>query len=347
MGPGPRNLLTDVAGIKVGNAEDPARRTGVTVVVPDQPAVAAVDVRGGAPGTRETDALDPTCVVDGVHGIVLSGGSAFGLDAAGGLQGWLAARGRGFRVGPAVVPIVPSAILFDLLNGGDKDWGDRPPFRDLARQAADAAGDLFALGNAGAGLGATAGSLKGGLGSASLVADFDGAAVTVAALVAANPAGSTVMPGQSSFWAWALERDGELGGQPAPSGALADLDYEFRLPGSIAKEGANTTLAVVATDARLDKAQARRVAIMAHDGFARAIRPVHTPLDGDTAFALATGAVDLPNPVAGLARLGMMAADCVARAVARGVYEADSLGDFPSYRAEHGHNLGHATGREG
>lgn len=341
IAPGPRNLITDVAGLAVGNAEDADRRTGVTVVIPDEPAVAGADVRGGGPGTREIDALDPSCLVEAIHGVVLSGGSAFGLDAAGGLQSWLAERGRGFPVGDAIVPIVPSAILFDLLNGGDKDWGIEPPYRHLARQAADAAGRDFVLGNAGAGFGATAGTLKGGLGSASLVGD----GITIGALVAANPTGSTVMPGESAFWAWALEQNGELGGQPAPDAPVADLDYAYALPTD--RPAANTTLAVVATDARLSRAQAERVAIMAHDGFARAIRPVHTPVDGNTVIVLATGKTELPDPVIGLARLGMMAADCTARAIARGVYEAESLGNFPSYRAEHGHNLGNSTGREG
>ncbi|HEY0418714.1 MAG TPA: P1 family peptidase, partial [Acetobacteraceae bacterium] len=207
--PGPRNLITDIVGIAVGNADDAAVRSGVTVVLPEARAVAAVDVRGGGPGTRETDALGPTCLVESVDAIVLSGGSAFGLDAAAGAMAWLAVRGRGFAVGPAVVPIVPAAVLFDLGNGGDKHWGDRPPYRDLALAACAAAGRDFALGNAGAGSGAKAGDLKGGLGSVSAVTD-DG--FQVGALVAANPLGSVVMPGDGAFWAWALERNGEFGG---------------------------------------------------------------------------------------------------------------------------------------
>ncbi|HYD68249.1 P1 family peptidase [Azospirillum sp.] len=326
---GPRNRITDVPGLSVGNAGDMAARSGVTVVLPDEPATAAVAVLGGAPGTRETDALDPSCLVDAVHGVVLSGGSAFGLAAADGLMTWLASRGRGFRVGPAIVPVVPAAICFDFLAGGERDWGHEPPYRDLARAAADAAGADFALGNAGAGLGAKCGTLKGGLGSASVVLD-DGTAV--GALVVVNAFGSAVLPGTNTFWAWALEQDGEVGGQTPPVRPLGpeELDYSFDLP-----VGANTTIAVVATDAALTKAQAARVALMAHDGMGRALRPVHTPLDGDSVFALATGKRPLADPVGGLARIGMAAADCLSRAIMRGVYEAEALGPWPAYRDLH------------
>ena len=324
--PGPRNLITDVAGITVGNATDAALATGVTVVLPDPPAIAAVDVRGGAPGTRETDLLDPAAWVERIDALALSGGSAFGLDAAAGVMGWLAERRRGVAVGDAVVPIVPAAILFDLRDGLDRRWGATPPYRDLARRAADAAGAAFALGNHGAGAGAKAGRLKGGLGSASIV-DPDG--LVVGALAAANPWGSVVMPGTSCFWAWALEQDGEFGGQRPPhAGALdlADL-ADCALP----RAGTNTTLAVVATDAALSKAECRRLAVMAQDGLARAIRPVHTPFDGDLVFALATARRG-PVDAAGLARLGTLAADCLARAIARGVYAADTTAQFTGYR---------------
>lgn len=325
MRPGPRNLITDVAGIKIGNAEDHDARSGVTVVLPDDPATAAVDVRGGGPGTRETDALASSRVVEQIHGLTLSGGSAFGLDAGSGLITWLAARGRGFRIGDACVPVVPGAILFDLLNGGNKDWGDEPPFRALARRAADAAAEDFALGNSGAGLGARAGHLKGGLGSASIVSPQGH---TVGALVACNAFGSPVIPGTDCFWAWAMEIDGEFGGQRPPVlSAPIDLDYRFDVP-----PGANTTIGVVATDATLTRAQAERVAIMAHDGYARAVRPMHTPLDGDTIFVLSTAKRALADPVGDVARLGMLAADCVARALTRGVYEAETLGDMPGYK---------------
>jgi len=328
VAPGPHNLITDVAGIRVGNAEDAAVRTGVTVVLPERGAVAAVDVRGGAPGTRETDALDPTCLVPTVDAVVLSGGSSFGLEAGSAVMSWLAARGVGFPIGTVRVPIVPAAILFDLLNGGDKAWGESPPYARLARAACAAAGDRFALGNAGAGLGARAGSLKGGLGSVSAVTP-DG--LQVGALIAVNAMGDTVMPGQSCFWAWPFERQGELGGQSPPrAGVPAD---EPLLASPFARIGANTTIGVVATNAILDKAEAQRVAMMAQDGYARAIRPVHTPFDGDTIFVLATGTQALPAPRnASLSRLGALAADCVARAVARGVFAAESLGELQCYR---------------
>lgn len=322
---GPLNAITDVPGLKVGNAGDSDLRSGTTVLLPDQRAVAAVDLRGGGTGTRETALLDPAATMDAVDAIVLSGGSAFGLEAAGGVMDWLRAQGRGFRVGSSLVPIVPAAILFDLNNGGDKDWGAEPPYKQFARQAVNAAGQDFALGTVGAGIGATAGPLKGGLGSASVVL---GSGITVGALAAVNSLGSVLMPKTSTFWAWAFERNNELGGQRLPAGAMSgDFDYPFP-----AESSHNTTLAVVATDAVLTKAQAQRVAIMAQDGLARAIRPVHTPLDGDIVFALSTARSPLEDPVSGVARIGMAAADCLARAIARGVYEAETLGDMQSYR---------------
>lgn len=324
---GPLNLITDVAGLRVGNAEDIGARTGVTVLLADTPAVGAADIRGGAPGSRETALLDPDCLVEGIDALVLSGGSAFGLAAADGAAVRLAALGRGFAIGQVRVPIVPAAILFDLTNGGDKEWGEEPPYHALGRAAVDAAGLEFRLGNAGAGLGAKAGTLKGGLGSTSMrIGGW-----TVGALVAANPIGSVTMPGSGTFWAWSLEQAGELGGQYPPAQA-ADLGDEtgWRTP----QLAAATTIAVVATDAALTKAQARRLAIMAQDGLARAIRPVHTPFDGDSVFALATGRGPAPDAV-GLMRLGLAAADCLARAVARGVFEAESLGDHPAYRSRH------------
>ena len=322
--PGARNLITDVAGLTVGNASDARIKTGCTVLLGKVPFTCGVHVMGGAPGTRETDLLAPDKTVEQVDALVLSGGSAFGLDAASGVSSWLAARGRGFAVGDVRVPIVPAAILFDLANAGSRDWGDTPPYRDLAAAACDAAGADFALGNAGAGRGATAGSLKGGLGSASAV---DGDGLTVGALAAANPAGATVMPGQSSFWAWALEQDGELGGQTPPA---APVTLEPDLPEAL-MPGANTTLVVVAVGARLTRAQAQRIAIMAQDGIARAVRPAHTPFDGDTVFVLSTGGGDTPGP-AMVARIGAIAADCTARAIARGVFEAGSAGGHKSYR---------------
>lgn len=323
--PGPRNAITDVPGLRVGQAEDRTAWTGVTVILPDHPAVAACDIRGGAPGTKETDLLAPSALVERVHGICLSGGSAFGLDAASGVMDFLVAQGIGFPVGTARIPIVPAAILFDLLNGGDKTWTE-PPYRALARAACAAAGREVAQGNAGAGYGAKAGKLKGGLGTASVYTGGD----WVGALVAVNPVGSVLHPGTLSFWAWPFERGDELGGQQPPTRPLAALtDWTDT---AIPQIGANTTIAVVATDAPLTKADAHRVAIMAQDGFARAIRPVHTPFDGDSVFALATGDGSGVSPDR-LARLGQAAADCLARSVARGVYEAESLGAYPSYKS--------------
>jgi len=334
--PGTRNLITDVAGIAVGNAQDEKMRTGVTVIVPDRRAMAAVDVRGGGPGTRETDLLDPVNHVDEVDAIVLSGGSVYGLEAASGVTAWLGARGRGYQLRnlTMVAPIVPAAILFDLANGGDKNWGELPPYRALGIAALESAGAEFALGNLGAGRGARAGLLKGGLGSASAVT-VDG--YTIGALAACNSVGSVLVPGTRTFWAWTLEQNGELGGQTAPQIPKAGIDLDFpedSKPGRVISPRTNTTLGVVAVDAKLTSVEAKRLAVMAQDGLARAVRPVHTPYDGDVVFALATGARELtePRPLT-LARLGTIAADCLARAIARGVYEARAIDGTPAYRS--------------
>lgn len=330
-----RNLITDVPGLRVGNAEDSAAVTGVTVLLPDEAAVAAVDVRGGGPGTRETDALAASALVETVEAVVLSGGSAYGLAAADGVMAWLRARGRGFRVGEALVPIVPAAILFDLLTG--PDGSETVSYRDLGAAAVAAADADFALGNAGAGLGATAGPLKGGLGSAS--AQTGG--FTVGALAAVNCRGGVTFPDAPTFWAWPFERDGEFGGLPPPA-AHPKAETEA---GGAAR--ASTTLAVVATDATLSRVQAQRIAVMAQDGLARAIRPVHSPFDGDTVFALSTGRRALADPVADLARLGTAAADCLARAVARGVYEAESLAGVPAYQERYAGEIAAAKAAQG
>ena len=319
--PGGRNLLTDVAGLSVGQAEDAKARTGVTVILPQTRSVCAVDVRGGAPGTRETDALAADTLVDAVDAVVLAGGSVYGLAAADAVTAWLGARGRGFAMADAPdvppSPVVPAAILFDLANGGDKAWGEDPPYRDLGRAAAAAAGDRFALGTAGAGHGARAGALKGGLGSASAVT-ADG--LTVGAIVAVNCWGSVVAPGGRTFWAAPYELAGEFGGLGAAGLAAGPDDWGLAKAGEAAR---NTTIACVATDVALTPAQARRLAVMAQDGLARAIRPVHAPFDGDVVFALSTARRPPPDPIDhSLARLGALAADTLARAVARGVYEA-------------------------
>ena len=338
---GPSNLITDVDGIRVGNAENAQSRTGCTVILPEMRAVAGGDVRGGAPGTRETDLLDAACLVDHVDAIVLSGGSVYGLDAASGVTGVLGAQGRGYGMGTnaagvstVVAPIVPAAILFDLTNGGDKNWGDTPPYNALGRAAVAAAGKTFALGNAGAGLGARAGQIKGGLGSASAITD-DG--LQVGALIAVNPYGSVLVPGSSQFWAAPYEIDGEFGGRglPADMSAVATLDPMLGTKGETAAQaGGNTSIGCIATNADLTPGEARRVAIMAQDGLARAIRPIHTPFDGDVLFVLATGTKALGDELRPrqILALGAIAADCVARAVARGVYEAKTLGDTVAYR---------------
>ncbi|MGH6872303.1 MAG: P1 family peptidase [Rhizomicrobium sp.] len=330
--PGKRNLITDVPGLQVGQAEDQTARTGVTVVLMDEPAPAVADVRGGAPGTRDIEGLDPVSLVDGVDAIALSGGSAFGLDAASGVQSYLASRGRGFRIGPGAppVPIVPGAIVFDLANGGDKNWGDMPPYRTLGRRAAERAAADFALGNAGAGMGAVAGAYKGGVGSASAVTE-DGFSVGAIAIV--NAVGSPLIPGTNVFWAFAFEQDGEFGGRRLPGGfGGVDLDLPPDMKG-MQRPLANTTIAVVATDAALSRVELKRLAIMATDGFARALRPVHAPFDGDTVFAVSTARRPIAEPrPRDVMRLGMFAADCLSRAIARGVYEATSLGQIKSYR---------------
>ncbi len=336
--PGARNLITDVGDLLVGNAQDERAATGVTVVRRRAGRlVCAVDVRGGGPGARETDALAPHTLVDAIDALVLSGGSVYGLAAADAVTAALGARGEGFELfrqeGVPPSPVVPAAILYDLANGGDKAWGGAPPYRDLGAAALNAVDERFALGRAGAGLGARAGAGPGGLGSASAVTR-DGLAV--GALVAVNCFGAPRMPGTDAFWAWPFEQTWEgapefggarpwAGGDAAGRGPM-DLEDWGRAkvdPRVLAGTRQNTTIAIVAVDSALTPAQAQRVAIMAQDGLARAIRPVHAPFDGDIVFAVALGE-DAPaaDPFL-LARLGSLAADCLARAVARGVWLAE------------------------
>jgi L-aminopeptidase/D-esterase-like protein len=327
---GPRNLITDVPGILVGQAEDHACISGTTVILAEEPAVAAVDVRGGGPGSRETELLRAGTLVDRVDAIVLSGGSAFGLDAASGVMDWLAAHDRGFRVRGIRVPIVPAAILFDLAFPGRQHWTDEPPYRGLGRAAAAAASKDFLLGNTGAGLGAKAGRLKGGVGSASMRL-ADGA--TVGALVAVNSRGSVERPDCGRFWAADFAFAGEI--LPQPVIPETPLDLEDFSASANTGAGANTTIAVVATDAPLDKSGCHRFAIMAQDGLSRAIRPAHTPFDGDTVFALATGSGEPADPER-LCWLGTAAADCLARAIMRAVLAAEPLNSYPSWRRRWG-----------
>lgn len=325
---GPRNLITDVAGLSVGNAQDDVLKSGTTVLVCDEPAVCSVSVMGGAPGTRETDLLEPDKTAPGVDALVLSGGSAFGLAAAQGVMDALHKEGRGFPVLSARVPIVPAAILFDLLNGGQKDWGANP-YPALGAQALAAASDTFALGSVGAGTGAQTAQVKGGLGSASMVVD----GITVGALVAVNPMGCATTPSGKHFWAAPFEIGDEFGGLGSdPAQGLQDLRPSAKFA-AMAGLG-NTTIAIVATDAMITKAQAKRLAVAAHDGMARAIVPSHSPFDGDLVFALGTGKKALDTPDIQLAALGHAGSVCLARAIARAVWEATpAKGDtLPTFR---------------
>lgn len=328
--------ITDVAGILVGHHHrlDPdvtlgsGWASGSTVVLTPPGTVGAVDGRGGAPGTRETDLLDPSNTVRHVDAVLLTGGSAYGLAAADGVMTWLEQQGRGVAMEGGVVPIVPAAVIFDLPVGG---WGARPT-AEFGRVAAASAGIDFALGTVGAGVGARVGVLKGGVGTASVTLDNG---VTVGAVVVVNAAGDAVDPATGLPWMAAYAE--EFGLVPPPADQLAgyaDLRTEL--------SPLNTTIAVVATDADLSPAACKRVAVAAHDGLARTLRPCHTPLDGDTVFALATGRVAVPpdektpsamSPETKLmTQVGAAAADCLARAVLVGVLAAESVAGIPTYR---------------
>jgi L-aminopeptidase/D-esterase-like protein len=318
MKPGPLNLITDVAGLRVGNAEDHTIKTGSTVLVGDKPFRASVDVMGGSPGSRETELLAPDKLVEAIDAIVLSGGSAFGLDAASGVSDGLRAMGRGFPVANVTIPIVPAAILFDLINGGDKSWTDNP-YRALGRRALESAGTSFQLGTIGCGTGATTANLKGGLGSASLVLRTGH---TIGALVGANGTGTATAGNRANFWAAPHEIDGEFGGLgtwPDPvdftESSLTKRDYAEN-------PIANTTIAIIATDADLSKAQLKRLAVAAQDGIARAMTPSHALVDGDIVFAVSTGDRPVADPIIDIIHLGHAAAICLARAIARAVYAA-------------------------
>ena len=317
----PQNTIIDVGGLTVGQAHDAKVKTGVSVILPDIPATCAVDVRGGGPGTRETDTLNAGGLIDKVHAIVLSGGSVYGLAAADGVCAWLGEKRIGYEPGPApipVSPIVPSAILFDNANGGDKAWGLEPPYRNLGIEACKAAHKNIGLGRSGAGFGATAGIYSGGLGSASeQVGD-----IAVGAIIAANPVGSPYMPGTACPWAWAFEVEDEFGGQQPPRGYKLQSATDTKLS-FLKGAGQSTVIGAIATNANLSQKELKRLAIMAQDGIAMAVQPSHTPLDGDTIFALSTGDLTCDGPVA-LAELGAAAARCVARALMRGVHEAQN-----------------------
>ena len=326
---GPKNLITDVEGLLVGNASDDALKSGTTVLFGDEPFIASVEVMGGAPGTRETDLLQADKLVEEVDALVLSGGSAFGLDAASGVVDQLSKMGRGYAVGDKNVPIVPAAIHFDLLNGGNKQW-DENPYSALGRAAFKNASRDFELGTVGAGTGAMAAMQKGGLGSASLVLENG---ITVGALVVVNPFGSVTTPDGEHFWAAPFEMNEEFGGLGVdPRAGLV------RRPESVKVDAfnprSNTTIAIVATDAELTKAQAKRLAVAAHDGIARAIVPAHTPVDGDLVFSVSTQKKTLEKPVYDLLEIGHAAGHCLARSIARGVYHATAMpGDLlPTFK---------------
>ncbi|MSO90700.1 MAG: peptidase S58 family protein [Acetobacteraceae bacterium] len=324
----PCNLITDIAGVSVGHATDFSLASGVTAVLFDQPAIASVAVLGGAPGGRDTHMLEPEMTLDAVDAIVLSGGSAFGLDAAGGVQAWLREAGRGLDVRGIRIPLVSQAIIFDLANGGSKDWGRYSPYQQLGYAAAVAATrGNFALGSVGAGTGATTATIKGGLGSASARTSTGH---IVAALAVVNAIGSPLIGEGPWFWAAPFEVNGEFGarGWPSPMPANATAP-RF-------KGGPATTIGLVVTDGILTKPQAKRLAIMAHNGLARAILPAHAPMDGDTIFAAATGTHAVVDTTA-LTELGHTAALTMARAIARGVYEATPLpGGQVSWRQRFG-----------
>ena len=328
--PGPSNSITDIAGLKVGNAQDENLKSGVTVLLCDEPATASVAVHGGGPGTRDTELLSPENSVEAIDAFVLSGGSAFGLDAASGVQAYLRETGRGFAVGPVNVPIVPQAILFDLINGGDKNWGRYPPYRELGYEAVKNADKTFEAGTAGAGTGALVAGLKGGLGTASVKLENG---ITIAALFAVNALGSPLMGNTHHFQAALLEKNEEFGGHGLPTIMPEDpdqLNLKFR---ERVASVSNTTIGIIATDAILTKAQAKRLAIAAHDGIARALYPAHTPFDGDLVFSLATGKSSTKLEANDWTDMSAHAANVTARAISRGVYlakpEKNDL--FPAY----------------
>ncbi len=337
--PGPTNLITDVEGLSVGNAQDDRLKSGVTAVLCDAGATTAVQILGGSPGTRETDLLAPHNTVETVHAVVLSGGSAFGLDAASGVQAALRERGVGLDVGPHRIPLVPAAILFDLANGGEKNWGRYPPYRELGYEAATGAARGFGTGTIGAGTGALTAGFKGGLGSASLRLD-DG--TMIGALVAVNSIGTANIAGGPHFWAAPFELQAEFGGLGYPSPlpeSMADLRIKYRGTdvGITGTDAANTTIGIVATDAELTKSEAKRLAIAAHDGLSRAIWPAHTPADGDLVFTMATGKTGRRPDTDLFIDLCAGAAAVTARAIARGVFDAvPSDNDImPAWRAAH------------
>ncbi len=314
------NIDIPIHGLRIGHAVDEKVRSGTTVILPEHAATASVHIVGGSPGTRETELLNPQQVVEQVDAIVLSGGSAFGLDAATGVQAWLREQDRGYPVPPVRIPIVPAAILFDLTNDGDKDWGRYPPYRELGYDATQNAASTSATGQVGAGFGATTAAGPGGLGMA--VEQLECGA-TVLAIMAVNAAGSPYVGSTDHFWAAAFEQGAEFGGRGLPHPWPADASKVNTKAGHSAA-GMNTTIGVVVTDAVITKLEAKQIAVMAHDGFARALYPVHSPGDGDLLFVLSTGQLELDRETLTLLSLGTLAANTVTRAIAQGVFAATS-----------------------
>ncbi|MCV6574878.1 MAG: P1 family peptidase [Cohaesibacter sp.] len=335
-----KNLITDIEGLRVGNASCERLKSGTTVLLCDRPMTASCSVMGGAPGTRDTELLNPDQTVETIDALVLSGGSAFGLDAAGGTQGWLRQQGRGFAIGPVHVPIVPAAIIFDLINGGDKNWSQQSPYWDLGWQAAEKASQTFQIGSHGAGTGALTAGLKGGLGSASFLTP-DG--ITIGALVVVNALGQATMGESKHFWAAPFEQNSEFGGLGLPPTLPSEIHTPKTKMDAMQEAGnrANTTIGIIATDAKLTKAQAKRLSIMAHDGFARALYPSHTPLDGDLIFALSNGQKPLPQKEDAFITLGAYAANTMARAIARAIHAATPAPKdlFPTWQEKFGEKL--------
>lgn len=330
--PGRTNSIQDVAGISVGHAHDPRLQSGTSVVLCPKSYKASIDVRGGAPGLRDAEVLNPENLVGRADAIFLSGGSVFGLAAGDAIANALSSQGIGLGKGKKApkIPIVCGAILFDLANDGDKDWGQTSPYYELGlnalRQAQSSAPKSPELGRVGAAFGAKAGRVCGGMGSASLVLD---SGITVAALVAVNSVGSVFMPDGKTYWAQPYAIGEELGGQSMGAGQAPALDP---LPADCKPDSLtpsmNTTIGIIATSARIETADCKRVAMMAHDGYARAIRPVHTPFDGDAIFCISGGThrlADGHKRAIDLTEIGAAAADCMARAIARGVYEANRV----------------------
>ena len=322
-----KNLITDIEGILVGCAEDHRFSTGVTILSGPNPFKAAVDVRGGGAGTRETEILKLESSIGRVDAIVLSGGSAFGLEAASETVNLLRRDNKGYSVSNTKVPIVPSAIIFDLMNGGNKDW-ENNPYIDLAQKAYSNMSSNFKIGSYGAGKGATAGNIKGGLGSCSLLINNT---YTVGALIIVNSFGSVVVNDAPNFWAAPFEYQNEFGGLGCSNKFEPYKEIARTSPDDFKK---NTVIGVVATDADLSKAQCKALATVAHDGITRAVFPSHTTFDGDLMFAISTGEKQLKENFNDILAINQAASLCVSRSIARGVYHAsNSKSDiFPSFK---------------